>query len=274
MQSVDKSYLEFLISSSTTINQGSFSEGIVYIAVYFYFVEKWFGIIILTLSIAGVYKLFSNKAFHKASFVSLIGIISYFLYGFFVYYTHSMVFYGRVLHMYYPFIIIICLLFIQELNIRIRTFFIFSLITIATLNYFFVINDLNKIAYPINVVIDYKLNPKSENFTIVSEIERLDDIKNIDSFNIYNGKPTLLDTTKKYILLNFGFFHHHPDKFINKYQKFHIQPNMKLKFSKKHFMSHPVYTFEYCTQRGRKFFIDKSLKVSILEIDDTKYGVQ
>lgn len=49
---------------------------------------------------------------------------------------------------------------------------------------------------------------------------------------------------------------------------------MNLIFSKKHFMSYPAYTFEYCTQKGRKFFIDKSLKVSILEIDDQNMGIQ
>lgn len=266
MQTADRSYISFIFSSSTTINQGSYNEGISYVAIYFLFVEKWYGIIILLLVLAGLYKLFSNKIFNKASFIALMGISAYLIYGFYVYFFQSMVFYGRILHMFYPFFILTSLIFIQSVKNRTRKVIIFSLIVLASFNYYQVIKDLNSIAYPINIAIDYKLNSNNITYSSVTELECLYDIHDINSIKLYNDNNFANISTDKYVLLNFGFFYHYPDAFINKFQKFKVKPNLKLIFSKTHFMSHPAYTFEYCTQKGRKFFIDNSLKIMILEI--------
>lgn len=265
MQLVDKSFLQFIISSSTTINQGSSNEGIAYLAIYFYFVEKWYGVLILILFVVGLYNLFANKANNKASIVALIGISAYFIYGFYVYFFQSMVFYGRILHMYYPFIIITCLIFIQGVKLNTRKVIIFSLIVLASINYYQVIKDLNSIAYPINIAIDYKLNSSNVTYSSVTELKCLYDIDDINSYKLYNDTKSTNLLSGKYILLNFCFFHHYPDVFFNKYQKFNDMSNLKRIFSKKHFMSHPAYTFEYCTQTGRKFFIDKSFNIRIFE---------
>lgn len=268
MSSVDRSYISFIISSSTTINQGSYSEGFSYIALYFIFVERWYGVLILSLSFLGLFKLFSLQKMHLASFVALIGFVSYFLYGTYVYFFEHMVFYGRILHIYFPFVIISCLIFIQQLNKNVKKFFIPLMLLIASIYYYTVIKDLNSIAYPVNVSIDYKLNSKNVKFTSITELEPLYDIYNINYFNLNNDNNKSYFQSKNYKLVNFCFFYHYPDDFIEKYKKNTVSSNQKVIFSKKHFMSHPAYTFEYCTSAGRKFFIEKAFKIMIIETEE------
>ena len=122
---VGRSYILDAIGLSKTITQGSFEESFVFILKYLFEVEGLTGIILLiSLFIFFIIMLYQikNKRFKQYSLISLLGIAllgMYLAYAFAGYFLHKVVFYGRLLHQYLPFICIFSIYAINELLIRI-----------------------------------------------------------------------------------------------------------------------------------------------------------
>lgn len=266
-QSIGKSYIEYIIWFSTTIYHGSYSEGLSYIFIYFNLVEKWWGVVLLILFFTGALLAIRSQINEKVKYLLCLSITAYLIYGSYIYFFEKMVFYGRVLHMYYPFIILGVLCFFEQQKLINSKIIAILLIVLSFINYIFIINDLNNIGYPRSYIYSKKLTEEEGKVRISYQNElncgidykerKLMRMENISSSGLDNGE---------YLLLNFCFFYHYPDDFIETYNKYTIGKNDIVVYEKNHFMSHPAYTFEYCTKQGRDFYLDKQLKLKVIKL--------
>ena len=122
---VGTSYILDAIGLSKTITQGSYEESFAYILKYFIEAEKLTGIILL-ISLFIFYLMtfyqIKNKPVKEYSPIMLLGIAiigNYLAYASVGYFLHKVVFYGRLLHQYVPFICIFSVYIINKLLIKI-----------------------------------------------------------------------------------------------------------------------------------------------------------
>jgi hypothetical protein len=261
-----QSYIKFVLWYTDTINQGSFSEGLNYVFLYFSIVEKWWGITLLLLFFIGLFLISRSSEDRLAKSLLFLGVTAYLAYGSYVVFYQKMVFFGRVLHIYYPFVVlgVLCCIKYQKLVSVNRL--IPCMAFFALLNYGFVINDLNKISYPRSVIYQQNLFEVKEKVSF-SYHEEL-----FPGLNYKDRKQWFIDSIGrsalpqgKYKLVNFCFFKHHPDDFIATYHEYNINETDSIIYEKIHFQSHPVYTFEYCDREGRNFYLDKKIKVMVIK---------
>lgn len=268
-----KSFIKHTIMFSGTIFHGSSGESLIYIFKYFYLVEKWWGVFILGVFFMGIAYLFLFKTLFPKKVKVLIfsGIFAYMTYGLYAFLSGNFVFYGRVLHMYYPFIVLGILVVLQK-----HTRLIGALSIGAFLNFIFVLKDLNNIGYPRSMIYEFNLFDKSGKFSFESEMDcgitynyeipYYDGIEHLWPI-IYLEQPKAIESKKdSLVLLNFCFFYHYPDTHYDSFKSFVPASNWELLVERNHFMSHPAYTFEYCTQYGRNFFLEKKFKIKVFKI--------
>lgn len=265
-----QSYMDFLIFFSKTVYHGSTEEGLVYIFRYFSLVEGYWGVFLLVISFGAIFYsvFYKNVISIPAKRLFQIAVFFYIVYGLQAVLTGGMVFYGRVLHLYYPFLIIGVLLIINVYP-KTRRFFLVG----AFVNFLFVINNLNSISYPRTIKYEKGLFELDDNIEYKYEIRPIivyDENKSyVDTSIIWpiikmqKIKPS--ETHKgQLLLLNFCFFYNYPDDIVlNSYQKYKPNEKLQLLYSGSHFMSHPAYTFEYFTKYGRDFFLEKKFKVEV-----------
>jgi hypothetical protein len=268
-----KGFFEHTILFSGTIYHGSSDETLPYFFIYLSKVEKWWGIAFICLFFIGILTLIGRWSIlnHRLRVFALTGIGAYFVFGVFSHLTGYMVFYGRTFHMYFPFLVVVALIFLSHCKHLLLPMSLVSIIQFGL-----VVQDLHSLGYPRSMVFEYNLFDNSGKTKFVNEL---------DAGILYNHqvryfhqfdwdlatyrlpKPPVYNVPKdSLILLNFAFFLHYPDTFIQSYQPFNPPSNAVFKTKRLHFMSHPAYTFEYCTREGRQFFLDKQLKIGIFEI--------
>lgn len=265
------SYFDYLFLFSTTIFHGSPEETLTYVYQYLHLVEGNWGLLFLVMTGFGMmFMFFYRKSYSALSKVVLLsGLIAYLVYGLYAVITKEMVFYGRVFHMYYPFMVIAVLMLIQKYKRLVPFVYV-----IASICFVLSINNLKEIGYPRTIVYQLGLFDEHSDYQFVNEIEPgIEYNYKKLYFEQFKGFPTYKINLKKgdakfkgeLILKNFSFFYHYPDSFMNKYQELKRPEGYKKRYSRPHFMSHPAYTFEYCTRYGRAFFLDKKFEITIYQ---------
>lgn len=262
--SIGESYINNSILFASTITQGTPKESLVFVFKYFNEVEGIWGILMLILFFTGFLMNFvSKKIYTPLNYLILVFTFSYILYGLFAYFSNSLVFYGRILHMFYPIIVIGILIFLKEIKILAPIILVFALI-----NFQIILKDLNHIDYPRSLIYEYNLFNINNNLIFKNELENAvvydSNITNLIEVP-KNIKPS---DNKTFILKNFCFFYHFPNEFMDTYVPFTKTGNTTLLISKNHFMSHPAYSFEYTSKEGRAFFKEKEFKIEVYEIND------
>ncbi len=267
------SYIDFMFLFSTTIFHGSPDETLKYAYIYMSLVEGLWGYLIFFLCLLGIlFAFFYRKSYSEsAKFFLFSGISVYLVYGIYAVITGEMVFYGRVFHMYFPFMIVAVLMIIQRYHRLIQVFYI-----LAFVNGIFVVKELNSIGYPRSIIYNYGLFEKeSRDYQFVHELKPGIEYNlkkyyfegnDVEIPNLWLPNPNFTPKIDGDLTLkNFGFYFHYPDSFMESYQEYSASKDEKLVLEKLHFMSYPAYTFEYCTKYGRAFFLDKKLKIGIYQ---------
>lgn len=270
-----KGFFEHTILFSGTIYHGSPEETLPYLFIYFFEVERWWGIGFLVFIFAGLFMLFKKwRVLDRSMKVfALTGIGGYLVFGILAHLTGYMVFYGRTFHMYYPFLVVVALVFLSQYKQLLVPVALLSI-----LQFGFVIKELQSIGYPRSMVFEFDLFDDTDKTRFENELDigilynhqlRYFHLLDWDLATYRLPKPSAYNIPPdSLVLLNFAFFYHYPDTFIQSYQPFEVPPNFLQKTERLHFMSHPAYTFEYCTRAGRKFFLEKKLKIGIYERKD------
>lgn len=251
-----------------TISQGSYSEGFIYLFIYFFNVEKILGIGLLILFFISIFLIIKDGIQGKAEKLILLSVVAYLLYAFAVYVLMKFVFYGRILHMFYPFVVLGAILVLDRVQFFKKKLTYFGIISTITIAYCFNILEMNSFTYPRKVLEEFNLQEEENKGRYVEfkyELDNIEDYLNRDRHELGVKHENKLDAGN-YVVLNTCFFRHHPDEFINSYQAYQINSKDEMEvFSKLHFQSHIFYTFEYCSLVGRRFYLSKDLKIRILK---------
>ncbi|OGX83178.1 hypothetical protein BEN47_17730 [Hymenobacter lapidarius] len=122
----DTSYLASSRYIATTVTQGSFDEGFSFIATYFWEVEGWFGAMLLALFVVGLFLsakttwlLLVRRDYKSEAQLPLLALLSLAFLGWLGYavtvqLAHKLVFYGRIIHFFVPFIVMGSLVVLQR----------------------------------------------------------------------------------------------------------------------------------------------------------------
>lgn len=261
-----RSYWAFVTKYSTTVNMASYDEGYDYIFRYFYSVEKIWGVILLIVFVGGVVLLFMQRGNALVKKVTTLGLVAYISYGSMVYFTHKLVFHGRILQPYYLFVLIGVLVALKAIKHKIKTLPIWPFILLALVNYSFVVQDLNNICYPREAIYRFQLveNPAPIKFHYYEEMATPIHYWQMTNWYIDTSNGIVLPIGE-YNVGNLCFNFHYPDSAIHIYPAPKIQAGDSVIFEKLHFQSHPCYVFEYCARNGRNIFIEKQLKIRIVK---------
>lgn len=267
MQWEGKSYLGFIANYSTTVYMASFDEGFTYFFIYFWQVEKWWGMLLVVIAFFGITRtVFNRQAIPNVKALLSIAILAYIAYGAYVYFGHKMVFHGRILHIYFPFVIIGVLVMLQQLKGGLASISIPLLFIGALVNYYFIIQDFKQIGYPRNFIYQNQLFSQQGKVELECYEEMASPVHYCDraSWRIDSIGSTNLDSGK-YILSNICFNIHYPDSEIIEYPAYRLQSGDTCIKDQLHFQSHPAYVFEYCDRGGRALYIKKQLKLKVIK---------
>ncbi|MBS1618559.1 MAG: hypothetical protein JST76_08575 [Bacteroidetes bacterium] len=260
------SYFDFLhYYSGTVITGGSFDEGLIYLFLYFHLVEHWWGLLLLLLFFAGAFLLFLRPAGQPVRLVLALGIIGYLSFGCYVVFFHKMLFSGRVLFIYYPFIIIGVMRALQAIQIRHTGRMLAGICLAAFIHYGFVIADFRQIGYPRTVIYSQHLFEKDQKvkFDYRDEMSSPMRYSMRRMFCIDSTGPDILPAGR-YTLSNFAFLRDVPDSALRSYAPLQLHEGDSILFEKLHFESHPAYTLEYCTRHGRDFYLQHHFKIRVI----------
>lgn len=252
---VGKSYILDAKGLSKTITQGSFEESFVFILKYLYGVEGVTGIILLIgLSIFFITMLgqINNKTFKQFSIISLLGIAllwMYLAYAFAGYFLHKVVYYGRLLHQYLPFICIFSVYAINGFLIRITRK---NQLILCVMSIIFIVNfglnfkNLNSVAYPRDIF--WQLI-KANNFNDGEKVFEYNDRwpvmpkgKEVIYYDI-QGKPI----SSYYNIIEIGDHFNGTIYLLNNLNKHHVfdpNDNYHLLESKQSFMNFRAYQYD------------------------------
>jgi hypothetical protein len=214
------SYLMSSRELSTTINQGDFSAGFSFAPEYLLVVEKLMGWVLLgLLPVAATLltrstTLLSNHAVTPRVQLEKLAILlgfGWFSYASLAYFGHSLVFYGRTLHLFIPLLVLVCahvLLSAKSWNIRIYTTFCCAAMLVCMASFvWFYIGYVN-LGYEKDILFQHGIhNPLPEhtwryntvcsaqdNFTTPFQHKYISDDKN----NGFKSNDTL-------VMVNFGY---------------------------------------------------------------------
>ncbi|MCB0310805.1 MAG: hypothetical protein KDD42_06205, partial [Bdellovibrionales bacterium] len=139
---------------SDTVTIGSFNESLIFIVRYFRDVDPWMGTLIVSgcISFATLKRLKlcdQQKKSRELELLFYLVVALYLVHGFFGYFAHHMVFYGRLLTFFMPFLILTCVAGLGFIpNTWVRGATLLTLVTVSFLSVLINTQKLRAVAYP------------------------------------------------------------------------------------------------------------------------------
>lgn len=259
----DTSYIAVSILLSGTIDNGTFEEGFVFLPEYLLQVDTLIGglLLVLTAVFLGhtLYRLARYRAAAKLSRLEMLVLLA--LAGYLFHATesavfHKMVFYGRILHLYMPFLALAgtgALLLLKDLKIRRYAFgltLLFSVVSFGQFAFSYL-----PLAYPDSVLADQHLNPANYGVILARD----------ETAPCYQQKtpPAAGSSSAQLVLVNFCFF----TPITQSYIPYKPDPGQKLLYSGRHFLTYPAYTFEMYGVEDRQTLQNRAYRVQVYASD-------
>lgn len=266
---VGRSYIGDSATLSKSIIQGSFEESYSFIIKYFFQVEGFAGILLITgivvFCFVAVVKIRKGEANKNSLLFLLFGILFclYMLYAGVGYFLHGFVLYGRLLHQYYPFICILSVWTFYELIVRSvkkTELILFSLSFVFIIT--FVINFFryNSFAYPRDLAFEYSKKCDFKNKELVFEYGTSVPALPSEEELSYS-EMTVEKSSKRITLVNFCFFY--PVEDLSKYHEFVPEKNYSLIDSRSFFMNNKAYQFEGLKIQERENVSKMNLQIKV-----------
>jgi len=255
------SYFNEAFKLSGTIIQGSFEESFTFILKYLFFVEGFLGISIFIgfiLFIVFMIKYFIHKKYKifDLEIITFLSVLFIFLfYASLGYFFHKFVQYGRLIHQYFPFIIIFSIFgfeeILQAIKIRREVFYIpFILVLIFILNKN--ITNLEGLGYPRDICKELKKN----NFLKTRCVYEYPEL-----FHSYCDDLVKENLNTNSILLNAALFF--PLENISTYKQYKPSEDLKLMFSKPLYINFNAYKYEGYSIKERENISKMNLHVAL-----------
>ncbi len=262
------SYIESAKHLSSTIKQGSFEETFTFIGKYLIDVEFISGILILVslplifFTVIKDTKDYSNNSIIIILFTSLTAL--YCLYAGIGYYFHKVVFYGRLLHQFIPFICIFFAFLIYKVTIenKFKVQLIFTLSLICIYSFFIQFRNYLSFSYPKDIAWKYINSMPNAEFITFNEYKNSwlhfpHKINKLSTFS-QNNLNAKLQNNKVHVV-NCCYFY--PVNDASEYIVFKPTAQLKLIEIKNHFLNFKGYQYEGFGEKERSIL--DSLKFQI-----------
>jgi len=274
----DSSYVLSLLNLSETITEGSFEEGFSFLPKYLIGVEKYAGVFILLCTLfftaTVIYRVFRYGLPIKYNnhlnllCVSMLG--GFLLHASATTIFHKMVFYGRLVHIYFPFLIFATIAFLLEIkNVKLKNIIGGLFVALSVLSFIEFFKDYVSLAYPRDVL--YKHRILTEHIDLAHKVCETN--CSYPSFPISSPPPLSIKTNAPYndetnfILVNFCFFNIISGWSGEDFSTFRPSQNHKLIYKAKHFLAFDPYTFEGYGIKERKMLKKRNYNVAIYKIE-------
>jgi len=257
-------YLGHLRDHASVIIMGSFEEGFTFLPKYLFEVETFIGVFMMICTLLYIFKKKRNGATTEI-FPRIFGImLAGFLFHATVSLLRQMVFYGRLLHMYYPFLVWAMMAFLADLKPPIVKKILMggALPVLSLLSFIKFSTAYSQIAYPLDVLYQEGIKTElidSRNF--VHETEPYLRYSSPPPKDFKTDAPYRIESN--FILVNFCYFSPLEGK---GFKPFIPPANAKLLYQRPHLQSFPAYTYEGFTVKDRKLFKQRNYQVSIYEL--------
>ena len=254
------SYLISTFYLSKSINQGSFEESFTFIVKYLFQVEGTLGVIlIIGLALVPVLLYLQTKKGGRINdslitFMFAVPAFFFIVYAVQGYFFHKMVFYGRLLHQFFPFLFLLATYSLYELSNRFRFNKNFVYIPLLLLLLFFYIKgiyDYRRISYPNDVLSAINKDYDIKNASCINESS-----ESIRYKNSFAGDSTVNDNM---IIVNNCFFYPFTD--LSKYRPYSPPGGYTQIYSQPHFISFKAYQYE-----GHSILARKNLDMANIHI--------
>jgi hypothetical protein len=247
------SYFEDCIGLSGTIKQGDFADGFMFLPKYLFQAEQSLGYLLAGLAIlavpVGLWSFFRERI-SLNRVVNLISdnlliiamVLAYLWYAVMVYYLEKMVFYGRILHFYFPFMLLLLAKVLYPATRRSWQYIPAAVVAGVAMYSFFVFTvDYHRIAYPVTFMLKH-----ADEF-IGTKLTMQDQSTNANSGDYYLVRDAALARPPvagqpEVVLVNMAFLY--PIKEAKWCNEIVLPQPFKIIYSEPHFLTLPAYQFE------------------------------
>ena len=239
----DKTFFANLHKLSSTINQGSFEEGYVFIFRYMSTVEGLIGYALMALfSFYVIFLLLRDS--NKLKILFLAVVLAYLCHGTLTVVFHKMVFYGRLIHMYVPFVVLGAMLALSHINNqRVRRAAILFMIVLSLISFVNFVTEYAWLSYPEDFA--HRFIP----YTPKKDICAVDELKKVKESDI-EGYP--------FVTVNLKILYP-----IRKFFPLKTPPGMVLVKSVPHPLNFSAYAFESYSIIERERLRDRKYQMRI-----------
>lgn len=273
------SYVGSLLNLSETITEGSFEEGFSFIPKYLIEVEKYAGVFILLCSLAFTARLVCRFVKNDIPIIynNHLNVLSICVLAGFLFHAssaaifHKMVFYGRLIHMYVPFLIFTTIAFLLEIgNVKLKNSMLGLFVVLSVMSCVEFYNDYLPLAYPRDVLYKHGiLADYSDSARSVFETDCSYPSAPISSPPPLNTKTnTPYNNETNFILVNFCFYTLLCGRDCADFSPFRPSENQKLIYTARHFLGFEPYMFEGYSMQDRALFKRRNYNVAIYTTAD------
>lgn len=156
------SYLRTLHSVSATITQGEFDEGFTFLGQYLWQVEGTLGMVLLLLALPGAWRLTRSRSLPLSGGAHTLGLFPvglWLLHAVLVYFAHSFVFYGRIIHFFVPFLVLYAVVALSALPPTARRIGLAGLSLLAVLQFGRFLQQYQPLTYPRDILAAHRIRP-------------------------------------------------------------------------------------------------------------------
>jgi len=250
---------------SGTIIQGSFEETLTFVFKYLWQVEGFMGLLIL-VGLAVYLWIHKNQLLKSQENIILITLILLMLlHGVLGLFFHKIVFYGRLLHQYLPFLTVFSIIGISEMLFRRFPQTLFILAACSALNSVVGVYNLHNVRYPrdyawsfLNLYGYYNINQYYGFNHAHTAFPKLDNVSNdygtlqeLDSIGL--GKYNADIKNRKYLMVNSCFILPSNKSSIDYFGLFDKNGYTHVIDSSRHYINLKAYQFEGYKIEERKF---------------------
>lgn len=270
-----ESYLGCAYRLSRTITQGSFEEAYVFLPRFFVEVERAIGVLLLVLALAYFVTLlwrlgkrvplsWSQAALALCCMV-LTGV--YLVYATQSVFLQKMVFTGRYIHFYIPFVVWAAIAALRQIPMtRWRRLAYAGTVLVSVYSFIGFVREYRELAYPINVLYDHGIRWED-----VVEENKVYETSVIPGWAYtlpakgFCGQANYVTEKheRRYLLVNFGHF-----DMAGGFAPYHPPSDAQLIYKKRHFLVFSASRFEGYTLTRRRDMKERDYHVRIYKLPD------
>jgi hypothetical protein len=267
------SYYEDCLTLSDTIKQGDYADGVMFLPKYLFQAEQSLGYLLAGLIVVAVPVLFFRlrTGFTPSRLFALISdnlmviamVLAFVWHVVMVYYFEKMVFYGRLLHLYIPFFVLLVIKVLYPFTRRNIQYVAAAAVGGVALYSFAVFAlQYHRIVYPLTFLHQHANDYPGAKVTTREQAATADNADYFIPLNGFSQHPATPGQAEV-VLVNMGFLYPITDN--NWCNEIKLPASFKLTYSAPHFLNLRAYPFEGYTMAERDILLRCQYQCQVYE---------